>query len=368
MTTTAQRTPFGTMPDGQAVEAVTLSNRNGLTASILSYGATLQALTAPGRDGRMADIVLGHATLAEYLAERRYLGVTVGRYANRLRHGRFTIDGSAHAIACNNGANSLHGGEEGFDTRCWTIAAASASEVTLTLHSPAGDQGYPGALAVTATYRLADDDALHVTYTATTDAPTIVNLTNHSFFNLAGEGSGQSILSHRLTVAADAYLPVDPTMIPTGERRSVADTPFDFRTAREVGERIRDADDDQILLGQGYDHNYVLRDGDTDGMRVAAIVTDPVSGRILTLETDQPGLQVYSGNFLDGRAVGKAGRAYRQSDGLALEPQLFPDTPNQPAFGSARLDPGDTYRARIVYRLSVDGSRARQPTHSSSRT
>lgn len=354
MTTTAQRRPFGTMPDGRTVEAVVLTNRNGLTACVLTYGATLQSLTAPDRNGTMTDIVLGHATLEDYLAARRYLGVTVGRYANRIRHGRFTLDGTDHAITCNNDANSLHGGENGFDTLCWTITAVTASEVTLTLTSPDGDQGYPGALAVTATYGLDDDDALHVTYTATTDAPTIVNLTNHSFFNLAGEGSRQSILSHWLTVAADAYLPVDKTMIPTGERRPVAGTPFDFRTPRAVGAYIRDADDAQIHLGQGYDHNYILRDGDADGMRVSAIVADPGSGRMLTLETDQPGLQVYSGNSFDGRAVGKAGLAYRQSDGLALEPQLFPDTPNQPAFGSARLDPGDTYRARIVYRLSVN--------------
>ncbi len=351
--TRAHIAPFGTMPDGQVVEAVTLTNRNGLTARVLTYGATLQALTAPDRDGTTADIVLGHATLADYLAERRYFGVTVGRYANRIRHGRFAIDGTPYAVACNNGANSLHGGEDGFDTRCWTIAAASASEVVLALTSPDGDQGYPGTLAVTATYRLDDDDALHITYSATTDAPTIVNLTNHSFFNLAGEGSGRSILSHRLMLAADAYLPVDSTMIPTGEHRAVADTPFDFRTPRAIGDRIRDATDDQIRLGQGYDHNYILHAGDADGMRLAATVSDPASGRTLTLETDQPGLQLYSGNFLDGRAVGKAGRAYRQSDGLALEPQLFPDTPNQPAFGSARLDPGETYRARIVYRLSV---------------
>ncbi|WP_156340035.1 aldose epimerase family protein [Sphingomonas sp. Leaf17] len=352
--TRAQIASFGTMPGGQVVAAVTLTNRNGLTARVLTYGATLQALTASDRDGTMADIVLGHATLAEYLAERRYFGVTVGRYANRIRHGRFAIDGKAYAIACNNGENSLHGGEDGFDTRCWTIADAAASAVTLTLTSPDGDQGYPGELHVTATYELDDSDALHVTYTATTDAPTIVNLTNHSFFNLTGEGSGTSILSHQLTIAADACLPVDATMIPTGEIRPVAGTPFDFRQPRAIGDRIRDASDDQIRLGQGYDHNYVLRAGDADGMRVAATVTDPASGRVLTLETDQPGLQLYSGNFLDGRAIGKAGRAYRQSDGLALEPQLFPDTPNQPAFGSARLDPGATYCARIIYRLSVD--------------
>lgn len=350
---TGDRQAFGTMPDGRLVEAVTLTSRGGLTACILTYGATLQALAAPDRDGVSADIVLGHASLDDYLSERHYFGVTVGRYANRIRHGRFTIDGTPYAIACNNGANSLHGGEDGFDTRCWTIAALTTDAVTMTLDSPDGDQGYPGALAVTAIYAFNDDDALHITYTATTDAPTIVNMTNHSFFNLAGEGSGHSILSHRLMVAADTYLPVDATMIPTGERRAVAGTPFDFRQARPLADGIRDATDDQIRLGQGYDHNYVLRDGDADGMRIAARVTDPGSGRTLTLATDQPGLQVYSGNFLDGRAIGKAGRAYRQSDGFALEPQLFPDTPNQPDFGSARLDPGETYRARIVYRLSV---------------
>lgn len=352
----ASRGRFGATADGAAVEAVTLRNGRGMTARILSYGAILQSLAVPDRAGRSADVALGYGDMAGYLAKPNYFGATVGRYANRIAGGRFTLDGKSYRLAANDGPNALHGGLKGFDKVNWTITQVKSGPVaSVTLRYVAADmeEGYPGQLTVTATYSLDEQNRLSVDYRATTTRPTVVNITNHSFFNLAGEGSGQSILGHRLTIPADAITPVNQLLIPTGELRPVAGTPFDFRAPAGIGARIRDGRDEQIRFGQGYDHNYVLGRTVTATPHLAARVEDPGSGRVMEILTNQPGVQFYAGNFLDGSAVGKSGLAYRQSDGLALEPQLFPDTPNQPAFGSARLDPGRTYHSQIIYRFTT---------------
>lgn len=350
------RTVFGTLPDGRTVEEVTLTNGKGVTARILSWGALLRSLDVPDRSGKAADVVLGYNDLASYLTKGNYFGVSVGRYANRIRAGRFTLDGQTYTLATNDGPNALHGGAAGFDKRLWTITAVTGGaspSVTLRYVSPDGEEGYPGTLTATATYTLDDTNTLTITYEATTDKPTIVNLTNHSFFNLAGEGSGRTILDQTLTIPAERFTPVDATLIPTGAHLPVAGTPFDFRKPTVIGARIREGRDEQIVRGRGYDHNWVVTDAPTAEPHPVARVEDPESGRILDVASNQPGLQFYAGNFLNATAVGKSGLAYRQSDALALEPELFPDTPNQPAFGSARLDPGNTYRNVITYRFST---------------
>ncbi|WP_173009260.1 aldose epimerase family protein [Methylobacterium sp. P1-11] len=350
------RTVFGTLPDGRTVEEVTLMNGKGITARILSWGALLRSLDVPDRSGKAADVVLGYNDLASYLTKGNYFGVSVGRYANRIRAGRFTLDGQTYTLATNDGPNALHGGAAGFDKRLWTITAVTGGaspSVTLRYVSPDGEEGYPGTLTATVTYTLDDTNTLTITYEATTDKPTIVNLTNHSFFNLAGEGSGRTILDQTLTIPAERFTPVDATLIPTGAHLPVAGTPFDFRKPTVIGARIRDGRDEQIVRGRGYDHNWVVTDAPTAEPHPVARVEDPESGRILDVASNQPGLQFYAGNFLNATAVGKSGLAYRQSDALALEPELFPDTPNQPAFGSARLEPGNTYRNVITYRFST---------------
>ena len=351
------RAPFGSTPDGIAVEAVTLTS-HGITARIITYGATLQSLLAPDRMGRAADVALGYDDLADYVAKPRFFGATVGRYANRIAGAKFTLDGKTYPLAANNGPNALHGGTKGFDKVIWTVTEVKSgpiASVTLTYTSRDGEEGFPGTLKAAVTYSLDDNRTLTTSYEATTDKPTIVNLTNHSYFNLAGVQAARSILDHRLMVNADAYTPVDATLIPTGEIRNVAATPFDFRQSAVIGARIRDTGDPQIAIGRGYDHNFVLRGGLTDAPKLAARVEDPISGRVLELYTTEPGVQIYTGNFLDGTTVGKSHVAYRQSDGLALEPQKFPDSPNHPAFASARLDPGKTYRQTSYYRFSVLG-------------
>lgn len=348
------RAAFGNLPDGRAVEIVTLSNARGVTARILTYGAILQSLSAPDRVGRPDDITLGYASMAGYLAAPNYFGASVGRYANRIKAGTFSIDGKTYRLALNNGPNALHGGVQGYDKRLWTIetvASGPTASVVLKYVSADGEEGYPGQLTVTATYSLNDQNELRVDYAATTTKPTIVNITNHSFFNLAGESAQKSIYDHILTIPAEATTPVDRTLIPTGEFRPVAGTPFDFRKPTVIGARIRDGRDPQIVFGQGYDENFVVARNVSASPRLMARVEDPGSGRILDILSNQPGVQLYTGNFLDGTAIGKSVLAYRQGDGIALEPQLFPDTPNQPAFGSARLDPGQVYRNTIIYRL-----------------
>ncbi len=352
----AEREVFGFLPDGREVPAVTLSNGNGMRVRVLAYGAIVQELTVPGRSGA-ADVVLGYDGIEGYLRAPNYFGASVGRYANRIALGRFTLDGVGYQLTQNDGSNSLHGGLRGFDRQLWGIADVRAgrtsASVTLTYRSPDGEEGYPGNLEVTATYTLSEANELEVVYQATTDTPTIVNLTNHSYFNLAGASSGVSILDAILTIPADSYTPVDATLIPTGEFRPVGGTAFDFRRRIRIGDRIREGSDEQMRFGRGYDHNWVVSRAPVDGLQLLARLEDPGSGRAMEILSNQPGIQFYSGNFLDGTVTGKGGTIYRQGDALCLEPQVFPDTPNKPEFGSARLDPGETYRNRIVFRFST---------------
>jgi aldose 1-epimerase len=350
-----RRETFGALADGTPVEAVVLSNSNGVSARVISLGAILQSLVTPDRTGHGDEITLGYDTAAEYLAKPNYFGASIGRYANRIRGGTFTLDGQSHALPKNDGPNHLHGGPSGFDKQVWRITAVSGgpdASVTLTYRSKDGEAGYPGTLDATVTYSLNDRNELKIAYGATTDRPTVVNLTNHTFFNLAGERAATDILDQRLTLHAGRYTPVDPTLIPTGELRPVAGSPFDFRTPAAIGARIRDGRDLQMRLGRGYDHNFVV-DGAPGALRPAARLEDPASGRRMDLLVTAPGLQVYSGNFLDGTTIGRGGRVYRQSDGLCLEPQVFPDSPNQPAFPTARLNPGQTYSNVMVLRFST---------------
>lgn len=352
----AEREVFGKLPDGREVAAVTLSNDNGMSVRILAYGALVQQLTVPGRESA-ADVVLGYDGIEGYLSAPNYFGVSVGRYANRIGGARFTLDGKTYQLAQNDGPNSLHGGKQGFDKRLWEVAdvrsgPASAS-VTLTYRSADGEEGFPGTLNVSATYALNEQNELQVTYSATTDKATVVNLTNHSYFNLAGSSSDVSILDSILTIPANSYTPVDDTLIPTGEFKPVEGTAFDFRGGVRIGDRIREGSDEQLRFGRGYDHNWVVSRQPAEAVQLLARVEDPGSGRVMEVLSNQPGVQFYSGNFLDGTVTGKSGAIYRQGDALCLEPQVFPDTPNKPEFGSARLDPGGTYRNVIVYRFSV---------------
>ena len=362
---TARREPFGSLPDGTQVESVVLTGANGVSARIMTLGASLQALNAPDRSGRIADVTLGYDEARAYVEHPNYWGQTIGRYANRIGGGRFTLDGKTYQLTLNDKTNSLHGGTQGFDKRVWQIVnvgdAGGIAKVAMRLVSPAGDQGYPGTLTVTTTYSLDDHGSLTIDMDATSDAPTIVNLTNHALFDLAGEGSPEGALGHRLTVPASRYTPVDAALIPTGELRPVAGTPFDFTRGRAIDEVVRDGRDPQMVIGRGVDHNFVLDAGKTREPKLAARLEDPRSGRVLEVLTDQPGIQIYSGNFLDGTLVGKGGHIYRMGDGIALEPQLFPDTPNKPAFGSARVDPAKPYHHRMIYRLSVASSEGPAP-------
>ncbi|HEX7916727.1 aldose epimerase family protein [Rudaea sp.] len=352
----ARRESFGVLADGSKVEAVVLDNGRGAIARIITFGASLQSLSVPDRNGKSANIALGHAALDGYVKKPQYFGSTVGRYANRIANGRFDMDGHTYQLSTNEKTNSLHGGERGLDKVLWNIAEikhdATSASVSLSYVSPDGEMGYPGKLSITATYTLAANNRLTIDYRAATDKPTIVNLSNHAYWNLSGEGLG-SVMDQRLMIAADAYLPVDEKLIPSGEIRSVAGTVFDFRQAKPIGRDIRHGDEAQLLIGHGYDHNFVVGRDVASAPRVVARVEDPASGRVLTLLSAQPGLQFYSGNFLDGTTIGTGGHVYRQGDAFVLEPQLFPDTPNHPAFGSARLEPGKEYRNVIVYEFST---------------
>lgn len=345
---------FGTLPDGRNVERIVLRGEGGFEARIITHGAVIQALITPDAKGGCDDVVLGHDAFAGYLAERKFFGATVGRYANRIANGQFSLDGDTFQLPVNNGPNALHGGLDGFDRKLWDIAeidGGTSPAITLTYTSPHGEENYPGKLDVRLTYRVTGPTELSLTMEARTDRPTIVNLTNHSFFNLEGATSGTSTLDHRLMVKAEHFLAIDPTAIPLPEPpRGVAGTPFDFREARAVGARIRE-NDQQLRNGKGYDHTYCLeRDGK---LALAARLEAPLSGRIMELFTDQPGLQVYSGNYLDGTISGKGGKLIRQSDALCLEPHVWPNSPNRPDFPSPRLDPGSVYRHHTVYRFAV---------------
>jgi aldose 1-epimerase len=321
--TDAKRETFGTTPDGKRVDAVVLSNTHGTKARILALGASLQSLEVADRNGKSANIALGYASLDGYLSKPQYFGT------------------------------------HGFDKVLWTVGEVKhdggKASVTLTYVSPDGDMGYPGELKVSATYTLDEDNRLSIDYRATTDKTTIVNLSNHAYWNLSGEGSG-SVMDERLTIAGDAYLPVDAGSIPTGQIRKVDGTPFDFRQAKPIGRDIR-TNDPQLLNGRGYDHNWVISRDEASAPRMVARVEDPASGRVMTLKSAKPGLQFYSGNFLDGTTVGTGGHVYRQGDAFVLEPQLYPDTPNQASFGSARLEPGHEYRNLIVYEFTTESAR-----------
>jgi aldose 1-epimerase len=344
---------FGTMPDGRTISMFTLRNANGLEACITNFGGALVSLMVPDRMGNFEDVVLGYDSLSQYLVNKPYLGVLVGRYANRISGGRFTLDGNAFELARNNDANHLHGGVMGLSRVLWNAKTEMRKEgpaLVLSYVSPDGEDGYPGTLSLSVVYLLTNRDELTIDYTANTDKATIINLTNHSYFNLTGAGTG-SILMHDLEIAASRFTPIDDRLIPTGELRAVAGTPMDFRRLTLIGARI-DAEDDQIVRARGYDHNWVL-DKNEGEYSLAARLYDGRSGRLMEVYTSEPGLQFYSGNFLDGTDLGKGGTSYRYRFGVCLETQHFPDSPNHPEFPSTVLRPGEQYRSRTSYRFLV---------------
>jgi aldose 1-epimerase len=348
---------FGTTADGVAVEEYTLTNASGMEVKLITYGGTITSVRVPDRDGEFENVTLGFDNLADYETKSPYFGSITGRYANRIASGMFSIEGEEYTLAINNDPNALHGGLKGFDKVVWAAEEVENDEgigVRFSYLSPAGEEGYPGNLDTTVTYTLTDDNEILMDYVATTDEPTIVNLTNHAYWNLAGEGQG-TIDEHVLMIDADRFTPVDATLIPTGELAPVDDTPFDFREPRAIGNRNR-SDHEQIVAGRGYDHNWVLnRESFEDtSMMLAARLLERGSGRVLEVWTDQPGIQFYAGNFLDGTIYGTSDRAYRQGDGLALETQHFPDSPNQPDFPSVVLQPDETYQTRSIYRFTVE--------------
>ncbi|MFE0135468.1 aldose epimerase family protein [Streptomyces sp. NPDC059037] len=351
------RTPakelFGKLPDGTKVYRWTLAN-GPTRMKVLSYGGIVQSLELPDRHGQYTNVSLGFDNLDGYRTATTFFGALIGRYGNRIAKGRFTLDGKAHQLSVNDGENSLHGGAKGFDKRVWDVEPfADSSGVGLRLHytSADGEMGYPGTLRVTVTYTLDARGDWRIDYAATTDKATVVNLTNHTYYNLAGEGSGD-IYGHELALAAARFTPTDAGLIPTGELARVAGTPFDFRRAKTVGRDIRAAHE-QLVTAKGFDHNWVLDKGITQRPEHFATLRDPESGRTLKIATTEPGVQFYSGNFLDGTLTGPAGRTYRQGDGMCLETQHFPDAPNQPSFPSTVLRPGETYRSSTVHSFSA---------------
>ncbi len=345
---------YGTTEAGQDVDVYTLANDAGMRVDILTFGCVIARLEVPDRRGRIDNVVLGLDSLAGYALRSPHFGAIAGRYANRIALGRFAIDGKTYQLDINAAPNAMHGGRKGFHKVVWQGAPGSGEQVILKYASRDGEESFPGNLDVEVRYSLGADNELRIDYEAVTDKPTIVNLTNHSYFNLAGEGSGD-VLGHLVTIEADHFTPVDATQIPTGEIRPVAGTPFDFTTPRPVGERIRSADE-QMIIARGYDHNWVLRGPEGRGPRPAARAHEPVTGRILEVLTDAPGLQLYAANGLNGALVGPSGRAYRQSDGLCFEAQRFPDAPNHPDFPSAILRPGERFRSTTLFRFSTDAA------------
>jgi len=345
--------PWGRTELGE-IERYTLANGRGLRVRVLSYGGIIQGIEAPNRDGIVANVALGFDNVAGYVRSNAYFGAIIGRFANRIAHGGFTLDGVGYQLPRNEGRHSLHGGRVGFDRQVWVadpITGADQVGLRLTLTSPDGDQGYPGELSVAVEYTLTADNGIRIDYRARTDRPTIVNLTNHSYLNLAGESAGTSY-DHELWLNADRYTPVDDTLIPTGELAPVAGTPLDFTAPTAIGARIDD-DFEQLRFGRGYDHNYVLNGGGRGALIEAARVYHPRSGRELTVLTDQPGIQFYSGNLLDGTLVGTGGRAYPRGAGFALETQHFPDSPHHPYFPSTVLSPGSDFRSTTIYRFAI---------------
>ena len=342
-----RHSPLGKMPDGAAVTAYTMTNRNHVEVTVITYGGIIQSIKTPDRGGNTLDIVLGFDGLLDYFDHPSpYFGALIGRYANRIGAAKFTLDGVQYRLEANDGANSLHGGKRGFDKANWIARETSDGGIEMKYVSKDGEGGYPGALTATAAYHLTEANELRIDYTATTTKPTVVNVTNHSYFNLKGSGD---ILAHVATIAADRFTPVDSGLIPTGELRNVAGTPFDFRKGAAIGSRI-EQNDEQLKLGKGYDHNWVLNGG---GMRLAARVEEPSTGRVLEVSTDQPGIQFYTGNFLDGTIRGKAGKPYARRSGFCLETQHFPDSPNKPSFPTTRLNPGETFRSTTIFKFSA---------------
>lgn len=345
---------FGKTPDGQPLDLYVLTAKGGAEASITNYGGAVVSLKVPDRNGKLADVVLGYDNADGYVNDKSFFGALVGRYGNRIGHAQFVLDGKTYTLAKNNGENSLHGGLKGFNKAVWTakiIPAKDGQSLELSYLSKDGEEGFPGNLKVSVIYTLTDSNALRITYSATSDKKTVVNLTNHSYFNLAGQGSGD-ILGHLLIIRADKFTPVDAGLIPTGEFRDVAGTPFDFRKELAIGARI-DQDEEQLKLGGGYDHNFVLQRSNDPEESLAARVLEPVSGRILEVWTTEPGVQFYTGNFLDGKTIGKGGLTYPKRSAFCLETQHFPDSPNQPKFPSVVLNPGERYHTITTYKFSV---------------
>jgi aldose 1-epimerase len=344
------KSPFARTKDGVSVDLITLRNEAGTEVGILTYGGVIRTLKTADRAGMLDDIVLGFDTLALYEEKSPFFGTLVGRYGNRIANGRFTLDGQTYSLAKNNGPNHLHGGNKGWDKAVWIPAEpfqnATGVGIALSHTSADGDEGYPGTVKAVVTYTLTESNELVIDYQATTDKPTVVNLTQHSYFNLAGVNA-QDVLGHELMLNADSYTPVDAGLIPLGQIAPVAGTPFDFKTSTAIGARINDKHE-QIARGNGYDHNFVLnRTG--DGLSLAARVVEPTTGRTMTVSTTEPGVQFYTGNFLDGTLTGKAGRVYGRRAGLCLETQHYPDSPNQPNFPSTVLRPGQEYRSKTVF-------------------
>lgn len=345
---------FGTTKEGQSVDLYTITNSHGLKIRTMNYGGIIVSLHLPGKTGKLDDVALGFDNFEGYLNNKPHFGGIIGRYANRIANGKFTLDGKEYHLATNNGPNSLHGGLRGFDAVLWQAVPfqnPTGAGVVFTYTSKDGEEGYPGNLKVKVTYTLTDKNELEIWYEATTDKSTPVNLTQHSYFNLAGEGNGD-ILGHELTLNADSFTPVDKNLIPTGEIRSVKGTPLDFTKLNTIGARINE-NYEQLLLAHGYDQNFVVN-GNAGELRLAARVHEPTSGRALEVYTTEPGVQFYSGNFLDGTIVGKHGHAYKRHDGFAVETQHFPDSPNHPQFPSTILRPGQAFHSRTIYRFYVE--------------
>lgn len=344
---------FGKTPDGRTAQLFTLVNKNGVRMKLTNYGGIVISLEVPDRTGTLGDVVLGHDNLDGYLKSSPYFGCLVGRYGNRIAKGRFKLGGKEYTLAVNNGANALHGGLKGFDKVLWAaqpMETENGPAVELTYTSKDGEEGYPGNLKVTAVYTMTHKDELKLEYTAMTDQETVLNLTHHSYFNLKGAGSGD-ILGHEMMLNAQQFTPVDANLIPTGERRAVQGTPMDFNTPTTIGARVEQKDE-QLAFGNGYDHNWVV-DKKLGELGLAARVYEPTTGRVMDVWSTEPGIQFYSGNFLDGTITGKGGKVYRFRNGLCLEPQHYPDSVNQPDFPSTVLKPGETYRNTIIYRFCV---------------
>jgi aldose 1-epimerase len=344
---------WGKTATGETVERYTLTNAKGASVQIITLGGTVTSIKVPDRAGALGEVTLGFDGLEGYLKPHPFFGVLVGRYGNRIGNATFTLDGKTYTLAKNNGENSLHGGQKGFDKYVWKareVPSRDGLAIELTHVSPDGDEGFPGALTATVVYTWTDANGLRIDYTATTDKPTVVNLTNHAYFNLSS-GAASTILDHELMLAADHFTPVDKGLIPTGEIRAVKGTPFDFTTSRKIGQHI-DATDEQIQFGGGYDHNFVLK-GNAGSMRMAARVVERTSGRVMDVTTTEPGVQFYTGNFLDGTLVGRGGTTYGKRAGFCLETQHYPDSPNKPKFPSVVLRPGEKYRTSTQYTFSV---------------